>query len=413
VLNDLDWILTHFYYMIAMRYYVWMKKALKRSAQLMEQKALLGGISPKQFLKEYWQKKPLLIRQAIPGFKGILDANELAGLACEEDVQSRLVSFSRGRWLLEDGPFPEARFARLPKRHWTLLVQGANHHLHEAAALLQRFNFIPHARLDDLMVSFAPDGGGVGPHFDSYDVFLLQGLGQRRWRISQQKDLTLVEGAPLRILKDFRAEQEYVLEAGDMLYLPPHVAHWGIAIGDCMTYSIGFRAPSAQELAIQFLGYLQETITLDGIYTDITLGLQKHPAEISDDMVKRVNAMLKKIRWNKEMAGDFLGTYLSEPKPHITFDVPPNISLAAFRKALMTKGLKLDLKTQALFHEDKFFINGEHVVMGTDWSSCLKYLADHRQLTPNMLQSKLLDDAGLMDLFFNWYLAGYVNCDKH
>ncbi|MDP2248659.1 MAG: cupin domain-containing protein, partial [Nitrosomonadales bacterium] len=149
-----------------------MKKASKKSPQFTEQKVLLGGISPKQFLKAYWQKKPLLIRQAIPGFKGILDANELAGMACEDDVQSRIVRYSRGKWQLEDGPFAEERFAKLPKSNWTLLVQGVNHHIREAAELLQLFNFIPHARLDDIMVSFAPDGGGVGPHFDSYDVFL-------------------------------------------------------------------------------------------------------------------------------------------------------------------------------------------------------------------------------------------------
>lgn len=395
-----------------MRYYVEMKKALKISSQFVEQKVLLGGISPKQFLKEYWQKKPLLIRQAIPDFKGILNPNELAGLACEEEAQSRLVSFSRGKWELEDGPFAEDRFANLPKRNWTLLVQGVNHHLPGAAALLELFKFIPHARLDDLMVSFAPNGGGVGPHFDSYDVFLLQGQGQRRWRISQQKELALVEDAPLRILKNFETEHEYLLEAGDMLYLPPHLAHWGIAVGDCMTYSIGFRAPSAQELGTQFLGYLQESIKLDGMYTDINLALQKHPAEISVDMVKRVNSTLKKIRWNKEMVGDFLGMYLSEPKPHIIFNSPPSVSLKSFEKKLMANGLSLDLKTQALFYEDLFFINGESVEMKSSSSICLKFLADHRKLLPDMLKNNLLQDAGLLELLFNWYLAGYVNCDK-
>lgn len=395
-----------------MRYYAGMKKASKKSLQFIEQKMLLGGISPKQFLKEYWQKKPLLIRQALPGFKGILNANELAGLACEEEAQSRLISSSRGKWQLEDGPFAEERFAELPKRNWTLLVQGVNHHIPEGTALLQLFNFIPHARLDDLMVSFAPDGGGVGPHFDSYDVFLLQGVGQRRWRISQQKDLSLVEDAPLRILKNFQTEQEYLLEAGDMLYLPPHLAHWGIAVGECMTYSIGFRAPSAQELGTQFLGYLQESIKLDGMYSDLSLALQKHPAEISIDMVKRVNNTLKKIRWNKALVGDFLGVYLSEPKPHITFTVPRNISLKSFEKKLMANGLSLDLKTQALFYENLFFINGERVEMESSWVPCLQFLADHRRLLPDMLENPPLKDNGLLALFFNWYLAGYVDCDK-
>ncbi|MDZ4097406.1 MAG: cupin domain-containing protein [Methylophilaceae bacterium] len=385
-----------------------MKKVDKQSTHFIEQKMLLGGISPKQFLKEYWQKKPLLIRQAIPDFEGLLDGNELAGLACEEDVQSRLVSFSRGKWQLEDGPFPEKRFSTLPKSNWTLLVQGVNHHLPEAAELLKLFNFIPHARLDDLMVSFAPNGGGVGPHFDSYDVFLLQGQGKRRWRISQQTDLSLVDDAPLRILQNFETEQEYLLAAGDMLYLPPHVAHWGVAVGDCMTYSIGFRAPSAQELGMQFLSFLQDNMSLTGMYTDHNLALQKHPAELSVDMVKRVNAMLKKIRWNKDMVAGFLGAYLSEPKPHIIFDRPKRTSFKTFKNKLSAKGLKLNLKSQLLFYENQFFINGERVEMQANWLVCLKYLADNRYLPPAMIKQALLDEALLMCLY-NWYQVGYLD----
>jgi 50S ribosomal protein L16 3-hydroxylase len=398
--------------MIAMRYYVMMKKPLKNSTKAIAQKALLGGISPKQFLREYWQKKPLLIRKAIPGFSGLLDPNELAGLACEEEVQSRLVRFSRDKWLLEDGPFAEQHFSRLPKKNWTLLVQGLNHHLPAAGALLQHFDFVPHARLDDLMVSYAPDGGGVGPHFDSYDVFLLQGMGQRRWRISSQRDLTLVEDAPLRILQNFETEQEYLLEAGDMLYLPPHLAHWGIAVGDCMTYSIGFRAPSSQELGTQFLSYLQDNLVLEGMYSDPDLVLQKHPAEISLDMVKRVNTALKKIRWNKSTVADFLGRYLSEPKPHVIFDVPARQSVTRFKKALLVNGISLDLKTQALFFDEIFFINGEHLKMQANWSACLKCLADNREISANMLQSQGAEENGLLELLFGWYLAGYVHCDK-
>lgn len=392
-----------------MRYHVLMKKVDKKSAQFNEQKMLLGGISPKQFLKEYWQKKPLLIRQAMPQFGGVLDANELAGLACEEDVQSRLVNFSRGKWQLENGPFAEQRFSTLPKSNWTLLVQGVNLHLPEAAELLKRFNFIPHARLDDLMVSFAPNGGSVGPHFDSYDVFLLQGQGKRRWRISQQTDLSLVEGAPLKILQNFETEHEYVLQAGDMLYLPPHIAHWGIAVGDCMTYSIGFRAPSAQELATQFLTFLQDKLLLDGMYTDTSLALQKHPAEISEDMVKRVNSMLKKIRWNKSMVADFLGAYLSEPKPHIVFDAANNMSVKTFVSKLRNNGVRLDLKTQALFYESRFFINGELVEMQVNWVPCLKYLADNKHLPTAIVKPELLDDHGFVMCLYNWHQAGYLH----
>jgi 50S ribosomal protein L16 3-hydroxylase len=179
--------------------------------------SLLGGISVEQFLHEYWQKKPLLIRQAIPGFKGLLDPSRLVELAGNPDAQSRLVQHKRGKWQLQHGPFDPSGFAGTAKSRWTILVQGINHFLPEAAALLQQFSFIPHSRLDDLMVSYAPKDGGVGPHFDSYDVFLLQGMGHRRWQISSQKDRSMIPGAPLRILQNFIPEQDWVLEPGDML----------------------------------------------------------------------------------------------------------------------------------------------------------------------------------------------------
>ena len=182
--------------------------------------ALLGGLTTEEFLRDYWQKRPLLIRQAVPGFKGLLDPSQLIELSCLENAQARLVKQSGGVWQLAHGPFDEDHMSKL-RGKWTVLVQGVNHVMPEGTELLKQFNFIPHARLDDLMVSYAPKGGGVGPHFDAYDVFLLQGLGHRRWQISTQKDRSLVEGAPLRILKKFHIEQEWVLEAGDMLYLPP------------------------------------------------------------------------------------------------------------------------------------------------------------------------------------------------
>ena len=222
---------------------------------------LLNNLTPAQFLAEYWQKKPLLIRGAIPDFKGLLTPNELAGLACEDSVQARIIQQKKESWAVKHGPFDDADFAKLPAKDWTLLVQSVNHHLPEASDLLGLFNFIPHARLDDLMVSYAPKGGGVGAHVDSYDVFLLQGSGKRNWKISAQTDLTLVENAPLKILQNFNAEQEWTLEAGDMLYLPPQIAHWGISESDdCMTYSIGFRAPKTRELQHEFLSFLQDNL---------------------------------------------------------------------------------------------------------------------------------------------------------
>lgn len=388
-----------------MRYHTNMKK---NSNHHSEPLTLLGGISAETFLKEYWHKKPLLIRGAIPNFEGFLTPNELAGLACEEDVQSRLISTVKKQWKLEQGPFAEKRFAKLPERDWTLLVQSVNHHLQEANDLLQQFNFIPFARLDDLMVSYAPDGGGVGPHFDSYDVFLLQGCGQRLWRISEQEDLSLVEGAPLRILQNFKTEQEFTLSAGDMLYLPPHVAHWGIAIGDCMTYSIGFRAPSAQELAGEFLNYLQEHRTFSGMYADPDLAVQAHPAEIGQGMVRQVSSILDELKWNDKDVADFLGLYLTEPKSHLVFDTPKNITLQAFEKRMKSHGIQLSFKSQLLMVNNSYYLNGEALEFDDGSQNLLMKLADARVLSVQDIShvSNLSDAfvAGMHD----WYLAGCI-----
>ncbi len=377
---------------------------------------MLGGISPQEFLEEYWQKKPLLIRGAVPGFTGLLSADELAGLACEDDVQSRLVSQVRGKWQLEQGPFAETRFASLPVKDWTLLVQGVNHHLPSAAALLKQFDFIPYARLDDLMVSYAPDGGGVGPHFDSYDVFLLQGQGKRLWRVSAQTDLTLIDGAPLRLLENFETENEWVLEPGDMLYLPPQIAHWGIAVGDCMTYSIGFRAPSAQELATQFLGHLQESICLEGIYADPDLKLQKHPAKISADMVERVADILKSIKWDKQEIASFLGNYLSEPKAHIVFDPARKLSRDAFCKKVKANGIELSLKSLALFDNQRFFINGELLDMSAEHiaghTEVLKLLADERYVAAEYFNDESLIGSELVNILYEWHQHGYLQIPR-
>ena len=382
--------------------------------------ALLNALTPAQFLADYWQKKPLFIKQAIPNFTGLLTPDELAGLACEDDVQARIVEFKKGKWSAKQGPFDEDDFAKLPEKttpnhNWTLLVQSVNHFLPEAAELLQQFDFIPHARLDDLMVSYAPGGGGVGPHFDSYDVFLLQGQGKRLWRISEQTDLTLVDGAPLRILKQFDTAQEWLLEAGDMLYLPPHLAHWGIAVSDgaedCMTYSIGFRAPKNQELATEFLGFLQDqlnqdALTIEGIYQDPNLTLQAHPAEISQAMIHQVNENLQKIQWSDDLVGEFLGTYLSEPKPDIVFSKNKKMPIAVFAEKIAALGLALDLKSQMLFVGNHFYLNGEAAKYAGASASLLKSLANKRQILPSEI-----DDAALLKQLHEWFLAGYLSID--
>lgn len=383
---------------------------------------LLGGLTPTQFLADYWQKKPLLIKQAIPNFKGLLSPEELAGLACEDEVQSRIVEQIKGKWHASHGPFDETDFAKLPENptpdhRWTLLVQSVNHHLPEASQLLQQFDFIPHARLDDLMVSYAPDGGGVGPHFDSYDVFLLQGQGKRLWRVSEQTDLSLVEGAPLRILKNFDTSQEWLLEAGDMLYLPPHLAHWGIAVtdgnADCMTYSIGFRAPKDQELATEFLGFMQDKLnqdqlTLEGIYQDADLTLQEHSAEISDAMINKVADTLQKIRWSNTDVAAFLGTYLSEPKADVVFDAPKKITMRNFNEKLAKHGIALDLKSQMLFTTEHFYLNGEVASFSGAAAGMLKKLADDRHLEVNDPEQFKMIDERLLQQLYDWYIAGYL-----
>jgi len=366
---------------------------------------LLGGLTVNEFLHDYWQKKPLLIRRSLPEFNGLIDPPKLIALACAEDAQARLVIQRRGKFLLQQAPFEPEDMNRLGKTRWTLLVQGLNHHIPEAAELLRNFAFIPHTRLDDLMVSYARKGGGVGPHFDSYDVFLLQGSGHRRWQISKQADRSMIEGAPLRILRDFRVEQEWVLEAGDMLYLPPHYAHNGIAEDDCMTYSIGFRTPAYQELAEQFLVYLQDRIIVDGMYEDPDLKTQKHPSEISAEMLHQVKRVIKQVRWDGEDIANFIGCYLSEPKPHIFFAVPEKpMSLAKFRRAIQQRGVQLDLKSQMLCHAGWIYMNGqEHQVEERDYP-LLRCMADQR-VSPAIADCS----AESIGMLYQWYLDGYIS----
>ena len=365
---------------------------------------LLGGLSVKEFLRDYWQKKPLLIRQAIPGFSGLLTPRQLMQLTCEEDTQSRLVTHKGNQWELRHGPFNMADFGKLAKSEWSVLLQGVNHHLPEAADLLQKFNFIPHSRLDDLMVSYAPKQGGVGPHFDSYDVFLLQGYGHRRWQISQQQDYALIEGAPLRILKNFKKEQEWVLAPGDMLYLPPHCAHNGIAEDDCMTYSIGFRTPSYQELGEQFLVHLQDHLHLDGMYADPDLKTQNHPAEISNDMLQQVEQVIKQIKWDKQDIASFLGRYLSEPKPHIFFESPEKLwTHKRFQKHVQDHGIALHLQTQMLCQGNTVFINGEASTVSKESYLVLRELADRRQLEASVTMPE-----EALKLMYTWYAEGFL-----
>lgn len=269
------------------------------------------------FLRDHWQKKPLLIRNPWQSWRNPLSPDELAGLACEDHVESRLITQSSDDWNAEHGPLPETRFGELGKSPWTLLVQAVDHHVPDVAALIEPFRFIPNWRIDDVMVSYASDGGGVGPHFDHYDVFLIQGLGQRSWQIGGMCDDQTARRSheDLLLLANFEAAEEWILEPGDMLYIPPGIAHNGVAVGkDCMTYSIGFRSPSRKELIGNWCEDLLPTLSDDDRYCDPDLSIQKNPGEISASAVDRLHAMLIEKLSDRRDFAKWFGEYSSTPR---------------------------------------------------------------------------------------------------
>jgi len=305
--------------------------------------APLGELTPAQFLTQYWQKRPCLIRQAIPGFVALLDGDDLAGLACEEMAESRLVrgTFEAADWSLEHGPFDETRFASLPETNWTLLVQDVEKHYEPLQDLMQQFSFIPTWRLDDLMISFAAPGGSVGPHVDQYDVFLLQAEGRRRWRIASIFDPALLDGCPLNVLQRFEPEQEWVLEPGDMLYLPPNVAHHGVALDAGMTWSIGARAPSGADL-LQGLGeWLANDSREGGRYSDPLLKPAARPGEIDRSALDGLRELMRSGIGANPGLDDFLAAFLSRFRlAHDPVPPPSAVSAQKLRKAL-ERGVRL------------------------------------------------------------------------
>ncbi|SCK17385.1 cupin domain-containing protein [Vogesella sp. LIG4] len=363
---------------------------------------LLGGMSAQTFLRDYWHKQPLLIRGALQDVGELADFAVLSDLACQEDVESRLIEYRNGQWKLERGPFRPSRFKRLPASDWTILVQNVNHHLPHIADILWRFDFIPYARLDDLMISYAPPGGTVGPHFDSYDVFLLQVGGRKRWQISTQQDERFIEDAPIKVLQDFQPEQEFILEHGDMLYLPPRCAHHGVALEPGMTYSIGFRAPTAQELTTEFLVYLQDRICMEGRYADPDLLRQQDPARIGEEMVQQVGRILREIRWDDSAVADFLGHYLTEPKPHVFYDAPEEeLDEDEFVELVQQHGVMLDLKSQILYYNDMLYCNGSVLECEPKDLAAWQHFANARKLPASELTDTMLPT------LYEGYLTGW------
>ena len=279
---------------------------------------ILGEISVEDFLKHYWQKKPLLIRNAFPGIQSPLTAEELAGLACEEDINARLVLEKDGDypWQAEYGPFDESRFSELPDSHWSLLVSDVERYLPETKSLVKAFRFLPDWRLDDLMISYAPTGGSVGAHVDDYDVFLIQLSGQRLWKIAEHFSSETLKDVDLRILKNFEAEQQWLCSPGDMLYLPPNVAHHGIAQehqDNCMTASVGFRAPSLKTISSDYIHFLNENLHSSTRFIDKSPVIPGHHAEISEATVSQFIEYLKQgLSLQPELVKQWLGQYCSD-----------------------------------------------------------------------------------------------------
>ena len=375
-------------------------ESLAIAADPLVPRTMLGGLSPEQFMRRHWQKKPLLIRNAFPGFKPLLDRQALFAMAADEAVESRLIVHKPAGWTLKQGPLARSALPPLKQPGWTLLVQGVDLHLDAAHELLQRFRFVPDARLDDLMISWASDGGGVGPHFDSYDVFLLQASGQRRWRIGRQKDLSLVPDVPLKILSHFEPEEEHLLNAGDMLYLPPRWAHDGVAEGDdCMTYSMGFRVPQRAGLAGELLLRMADEFEDNTLYRDPAQAATAHPAAMPAALEAFAADGLARLLRERRSLACALGEVMTEPKPKVWFDEPAHDWCVG--------ALKLDRKTRMMYDDHHVFINGESFRAGGADARLMRQLADQRTLDA---RSVTRAGEGAQALLQDWFESGWLHC---
>jgi 50S ribosomal protein L16 3-hydroxylase len=345
-------------------------------------KRMLGGLTAHAFLRRHWQKRPLFVKQALPGFRGVIDARGLAAMAMRDDVESRIVERHGKTWNVSHGPF---RKVALGSKDSALLVSGVNLQLSAADALLRRFAFIPQARLDDVMVSYATRGGGVGPHTDSYDVFLLQGPGRREWRVWTGS----------------AKPEKFLVEAGDLLYLPPGLRHDGVAREPCFTYSIGFRAPRGAELGAAFLDWLHERGLPEARYRDPGLVPTGNPGRIPSPMLDFAERVLGRIRWTRADATACLGQYLTTPKQHVVFR--PGSS----RRAMASSQVRLDPRTQLLYSGTRFFINGELLTMAGTRGALLRGLADAR-----VADGASLASARMADLIYRWQRLGYLHLES-
>ena len=372
---------------------------------------ILGKTSINDFLKNYWQKKPLLIKNAIANFESPITESDLFTIAQNEEAVSRLIEYKQDIWQVKYGPFKKSDLPKKTNIPWTILVQNINHYLPFAESFLNLFKFIPYARLDDLMISYATKKGSVGPHFDSYDVFLFQAQGIREWKISDQKKFTLDKKSSIKIITNFKSKNSWVLKPGDMLYLPPNIGHWGISQSDdCLTYSIGFRAPATFEIQSKFLDFIQDHLIANEneIYKDPNLAPQKNPAEISSNMTKAMRNIVDRLRWDKSSINHFIGQLLSEPIESSIFETRKPLSLKAFEKRIVNKTLKLNSKTRMLFIKNNFYINGEFIKIDKKYTPFLKQLANDREISlESSFNKRDLNALGIVLLPL--YVAGFID----
>lgn len=363
---------------------------------------LLGGLAPERFMRRHWHKQPLLVRQAIPGLSPPLNRAGLFALAQSDEVESRLLVRSGAEWRLRHGPISRRALPPLSRPGWTLLLQGADLHVDAARALLDRFRFVPDARIDDLMISYASDGGGVGPHVDSYDVFLLQASGRRRWQLARRYDPSLRPGLPLAILRQFQPEQEWVLEPGDMLYLPPGWAHDGVAIGgDCVTCSIGMRSPRREALAREVLQRaLDETEApeRDVLYRDPGQRATREPGRIPPALGAFANIAIARMAGDARAMACALGEVLSEPKPNVRFDPSPALELG--------QGVRLDRRSRMLYDDERIYLNGESYLAAGRDARTMRTLADRRELGAAAIARSSAAARTLLDA---WMQAGWMH----
>lgn len=345
--------------------------------------SVLGNMSVADFLANYWQKQPVIIRNAYPNFSNPVDKEELAGLAVEPDVESRIV-IEEGpeKWTLKHGPFGEEDFASLPTQNWTLLVQAVDHWVPEVKEMLKDFDFIPRWRLDDIMISYATTGGSVGPHYDYYDVFLIQGAGQRRWQIDRVCNETdsVLPNTPVKILQQFNAQEEWVLNPGDMLYLPPGVAHNGVALDDeCMTLSVGFRAPSDADIACEFGAMLSELLPDHKRFSDPGRGQPEHSGVIDQQSVDIVKGIMQHYIDHPTLMARWLGKFMTEPKYADHGDLGGQVTWQEIAEQLAELTPERHPASRFAIYQDYLFVDSKEYQLDASLLALANYIADSHQ----------------------------------